>query len=192
MYRDLVDHINPRIWYAEGRRGSLAALAAGLLAAGIALLTHLLTSDPFYRPAYWALFAVAGGAMATGATTLVVYAAQTNFDYPFKKVTSTWKWFYRDAIPGTAKIKVPWYTIQSDKSRSEARSMFDREWPEFATRHKSLLKPRVSAAQDLQQLYVLHMNEFYKNKFLTHLRRIVTWGIAATAVVAALVFLVVL
>jgi hypothetical protein len=190
LYTALIGHINPRIFYAETRRGSFATAGVAILASGVALLLGALSNQDsiHFRPAFWALLALAVGSMVTGVMVLLIYSGQTNFDYPFKKATSTWKWFYRDAIPGTTRIPVPWHTIQLSQSRAAAEKVFSDEWEPFVNRYLDLTDIRVNALQDLQQVYVLHVNEFYKNKFLTQIRRVMTAGLIATAIATIGVF----
>ena len=190
IWRGLIEHVNQRIWYAETRRSSFATLAGGLLAAGVALLTAILVNDVSYRPAFWALLFLALGAIGNGAFVFTVYAGQTNFDYPFKRQTTTWKWFYRDAIPRTKDVPVPWTAVQRKESRELARQLFDEEWVAFATQQRQLADIRVNATQDLQQLYVLHVNEFYKNKFLTLIRKVMTCGLVVTFAAATAAFFI--
>jgi hypothetical protein len=188
-FEGLIDRVEPRIWYAENRRSSFATIAVALLAAGIALLAALLVNHASYRPALWGLVTLGIGAVVTGSVVLLVYSGQTNFDYPFKKKTTTWKWFYRDALPGTKSLAVPWHTIQRKADRERATELFDKDWAEFVTRQKTLTDVRISAVQDMQQLFVLHVNEFYKNKFLTQIRRVLSVGVAITVLAALGVFL---
>jgi hypothetical protein len=189
VYSALIDHINPRIFYAETRRGSFAAAAVAILVSGAALLLGVLSNEEkvAFRPAFWALLVIAGGFALTGAMVLLVYAGQTNFDYPFKKATSTWKWFYRDAIPGVSRLSVPWHTIQSSASRAAGERLFEDEWSKFVQQYLTLADVRTNAAQDLQQLYVLHINEFYKNKFLTQIRKVMSAGLFFTGILSIMV-----
>jgi hypothetical protein len=190
LYTQLIEDINPRIFYAETRRGSFATAAVAFLAAGFALALGVLANERNIssRAAFWSLLVLGVGLIATGTLVLLVYAGQTNFGYPFKKKTSTWKWFYRDAVPGTSTLRVPWHTRQSAAARAAGEELFDREWEGFVQRHLSLTDVRVNAGQDLQQLYVLHVNEFYKNKFLTQIRKVMSAGLVLTALAATATF----
>ena len=188
----LIEHVNPRIWYAETRRSSFATLAGGMVAAGVALLTAVLVNDVSYRPAFWSLLFLSLGTLAAGTVVLIVFANQTNFDYPFKKKTTTWKWFYRDALPRTKTLKVRWYAMQTSTDRSAAEASFDDDWSYFVQQHRTLTDLRVSVRQDFQQLYVLHVNEFYKNKFLTQIRRVTNWGVIVAGGSGLTAFLVTL
>lgn len=178
-----------RIHYAEGRRGTFSALAVGLIAAGVALLAALLTNsaDVTFRPGLWTMFTAGIGAVATGLVTLWLYAEQTNFDYPFKTSAPTWKWFYRDAVPEAGSVDTPWHTRLRHPQRTAAEAAFTSAWENFARRELTLLDARVSFEQDINQLFVLYANEFYKNRFLTQVRRVFQVGILATAAAAIIV-----
>jgi hypothetical protein len=188
----LIERIDPRIWYAETRRSTFASLAVFLVGAGTALLTAVAVNHVRYRPAFWGLLFLAVGAIAAGGLVLLVYSAQTNFNYPFKKKTSTWKWFYRDALPKTKTLEVPWHTIQSPAARAAAEDSFDEDWQYFVDQSRKLADIRINAEQDLQQVYVLHVNEFYKNKFLTQIRSVTSWGFVSAIAMGVVAFLIAL
>jgi hypothetical protein len=47
---------------------------------------------------------------------------------------------------------------------------------------------KTNVRQDLKQIYLLHVNEYYKNAFLTQLRSLVSYGLVAAIVLALLAF----
>lgn len=175
------------IQYAESRRGSLAAAATAVLAAGVAVL--VLTATFTYLPVRIALDVFGGGLIAVGLGALAVYSLQTNFDYPFKGVTRTWKWFYRDALRDSKKIKAP-YLWLTQKERSHQQSVFSAGLLPLKEKILGLRDSRVNLDQDLEQLFVLHANELYKNAFLTRLRSVLLVGVTSVGVLAVLVLLI--
>src|SRR5436309_12209642 len=114
---------------------------------------------------------------------------QTNYKYPFTQTTGTWKWFYRYALKDYSAFDAAWHAFQTKARLARGKRAFENQWDVFkAEQVKGLADPRTSAAQDLEQVYLLHVNERYKNLFLTQLRTTLNWGILA-ATVASLIML---
>jgi hypothetical protein len=172
-----------RIHYAEGRRTNFTVVAGALLAGGVAILTFIPDKNLSHVLAYFALSASAGAIML-GLLLLIVYARQTN-RYPWTSATSTWKWFYRDALPDQQKFDWTWQDLlcpEAEKKRLQAE--FDRQLPLFADKIAQLTVPEVSVEQDVQQLYVLHINDKFKNSHLSQLRTLLSRGLIAVAFLA--------
>ncbi len=128
--------------------------------------------------------------MITGVVVLVIYGRQTNWDYPFKAFTKTWKHFYRDAIPGAGDPEVPWYAGQSASFKTASEHSFADLFPAYVSRTLSLRDSTVDVSQDIAQSYVLHWNEMYKNQFLTSLRKVLVVGIVCSVGLGIVGFLV--
>lgn len=174
----LIDTVEPRIHYAEQRRTTLIALVGAIVAGSLALVSFAFANVQ-YLPLRLALLTVALWGIGLTIVVWQVYARQTNWDYPFKTATKVWKWFYRDALPRQDEFAVHWSAKQSEESKKAGREAFERQWPTFQQQQTNgLTDPRESAYQDLQQLYILHVNEAYKNRFLTRLREVVSVGLA--------------
>jgi ABC-type phosphate/phosphonate transport system permease subunit len=183
----LMDDQRARIEYAESRRGSLATIGGVIVAAGLAALLQVAKDGWDYFPGRLGLLTLAVGLVVTGVVVLSVWAAQTNWNYPFKKVSTTWKHFYRDAIPGAGKPSVPWHSRLKRDVRTTKETQYTDIRGDFNTRTLSLVEPGISIAQDIEQSYLLHWTELYKNQFLTSLRQVLVRGIVislAAAVVA--------
>jgi hypothetical protein len=170
-----------RIEYAESRRGALATVGGVVLAAGLAGVLVVANSQNWtYFPAWLGLLCVTVSLVFTGVVVLVIYGRQTNWNYPFKPLTKTWKHFYRDAIPGAGDPKVPWYAGQSTEFTSASEQRFADIFPGYLSRVLSLQDSGIDLSQDIAQSYVLHWNEMYKNRFLTSLRRLLVIGIVCS------------
>lgn len=184
----ILDTQRARIEYAESRRSTLAAVGGVLLAAGIAALIPIASSDFSYYPLYIGLLVGAAALTLTGAAVLVLYGRQTNWSYPFKTRTSVWKWFYRDALPGADAVSPRWHTHERAELEAKSQSLFDANRAEYAKRIATLTNAHVNLEQDVQQTYILHWNEFYKNKFLTHLRKVLIRGVVTSLLAGAIAF----
>jgi hypothetical protein len=177
MLPALIEHRTGRIEYAESRRTSFAVFGGVLLAAGVAGLVQLAKGGYPYFPTFLGLVCFCGALIVLGGLVLALYARQTNWAYPFKEGTSTWKWFYRDGVPETAEAREPWHLLPSESRHERGVKAVEEGSTPFYKRTLTLADSRIAAAQDLEQLYVLHWNDFYKNLFLTHLRKVVIWGL---------------
>ena len=189
----LLEQIPDRIHYAESRRGMVVVVAAAVLAFAVALIPPILDKVS-YPPLYWALLALCVGLVVTGLFVFWVFGRQTNFHYPFTEVTKAWKWFYRDALPDQSiMIAAPWLARDGPRGIEARKGAFTEQWPTFvAEQVRGLSNQKVSVYQDLQQVYILHVNEGYKNRFLTQLRSLFNRGMVAAFVVAIVVFVSVL
>jgi hypothetical protein len=186
--RHLIDHIARRIEYTESRRSVLAVTGGAIFAVSVSLLTLALTKVDYY--ALWlslTVFSVIG--IVVGALSWVLYARQTNFHYPFTEAERSWKWFYPDALPSLKPFSVPWHGIQSKESVQVGRAAFTSQWKSFSQKQSvSLSDRRTSTLEDLRQVYLLHVNERYKNIFLSHLRSIIQRGLLCAVLAATVSF----
>jgi hypothetical protein len=169
-----------RIHYAEGRRTNFTVVAGALLAGGVAILTFIPDKRLGNALADFALGASIGS-IVLGLLLLIVFARQTN-RYPWTSATNTWKWFYRDALPDQKAFNWTWRDVLNpgaEKKRLQAE--FGRQLPLFEATIDQLKDPAVSLAQDVQQLYILHINDKFKNSHLSQLRTILSRGLFIVA-----------
>jgi hypothetical protein len=182
--KDVINIATQRIHYAESRRSALAVMASALLAAGVAIFA--ITIEKVANPILeWGLGGLCTGLVVTAVLVFVTFARQTNYSYPFKGATRVWKWFYRDALPEPELFDVPWSARESPEYVTRRARLYEAQFPVFVARQTQLVDDKVNLFQDLQQVYVLHVNEGYKNAFLTLLRKTLNRGIMA-AIVAGL------
>ena len=181
--KDVIQIVAERIHYADGRRTNFTIGAGVLIAGGVALLTSV-----YDKPlAAWIRYAVIAGAIAAilaGAAVLLAYALQTN-RYPWTQATKTWKWFYRDALPEEKKFNTGWLSlIWFERDKSRVQGEYTNQLPRFKETIKALDSEDVSYDQDVQQLYVLHINDKYKNIHLSQLRTLLGTGIVVVLISA--------
>lgn len=169
-----------RIHYAEGRRTNFTVVAGALLAGGVAILTFIPDKRLSNALADFALGA-SMGSIALGLLLLIIFARQTN-RYPWTSATNTWKWFYRDALPNQRAFDWTWRDVLNPSAeKKRLQSEFALQLPLFEATIKRLDDPAVSLAQDVQQLYVLHINDKFKNSHLSQLRTILSRGLKVVA-----------
>ncbi len=179
----LIEHAVARIHYAESRRSSFVTVGGALFAASFAVIALTLPNVHFF-PLRLALISASLSGVLVSLSIWVMYARQTNFRYPFTAVTTTWKWFYRDALPERNSFNVPFHLHMTDAAFAKGKEAFTNQWPQFeAAQVQGLTDIRTSTYQDLQQMYVLHVNDYYKNLFLTHLRSLLQIGIVIILIV---------
>jgi hypothetical protein len=179
-----------RIEYATSRATAIATVGGVLLAAGIAGLLQMTKDEWDYFPGWLGLFVLVITLTMTGAVVLWVWGRQTNWDYPFKAVSQTWKHFYRDAVPGVGEPRVPWHAGISDTFRTTKEAQYTEGRSGFIERSLSLRNPSVSVAQDLEQSYLLHWTDLYKNQFLSSLRQVFVYGVIASLTAALVAFVI--
>ncbi len=167
-----------RIHYAEARRANYSVMAGAIIAAGIAVFTFSLGAIDVQ----WMYYGAITGSLSMivlGTVILYVFGKQTN-RYPFTSATKTWKWFYRDALPDqTAFDPKPGQSWSNEKIRVE--KAFADQLPQFRECVLKLADDRTNMDQDIQQAYVLHINEKYKNLYLSKLRSIFNLGLIVIA-----------
>lgn len=199
--RDLIPLRMAGIEYADGRVTQLASLAGALLSLGVALIP--LSSIVVHPAAQYALFAFGVLIALTGLTTWVLYLLQVNYPYPFVQVEGSWKWFYHQALPKPSEFgpTIPRLLAfrfrhpMLDAARSAVRqskpwkaelAQVSEQFVTFGGQVAGLSDAKIDATQDLRQLYRLHINERYKNLFLSQLRTWLTVGMLISVVGAGL------
>src|SRR3546814_284894 len=172
----VLEAVSERIHYAETRRSNFTVIAGVLLAGGVALLGRIAGKQMDAVMAY-PLWASAFSFVILGISLFVVYARQTNL-YPWTSATSTWKWFYRDALPDQNAFSSKFISniFVTTKERARVQAEYNRQLPLFRQKISCLTDLEKDREQDEQQLYVLHLNEKYKNQYLTDLRKILNVG----------------
>jgi hypothetical protein len=161
-----------------------ATVGGGLLAAGIALLALVRRPEGAIEVG---LASFAGALILVSLAVLIVYGLQMNPPYPFiqeaVRFQRPWKWFYRDALTNSDAFTLPILARQTKNQVQRSIDEFDAQWEDFGDRYLGLLDPHTDALQNLRQVYLLHVNEKYKNHFLSQLRRILVWGLVTSTVV---------
>jgi len=175
--RELIFHIHQRIEYCEKRRGQMVLISLSLLAAAVALFaaTFLGAADSGLLVLLVRLTALL--LFLTAAITLALYALQTNFKYPFIEITKTWRWFYHYSV--SKEYKPPFFPFEGPKEQEKMQKMHLEDMLTYAKRTLES-SPKEELEQDLEQLFLVIVNEKYKNAQLTHLRMVISWGLGLT------------
>jgi hypothetical protein len=190
--KHLIGEANKRIQYAEARRNAFLVMAGALAAGSFALFTLALNLR--WNPVRVALLALGCAWVLTAIIEWTIYALQTNFRYPFLKsrLFRQWKWFYK-GLPNADTFKAPIHTRISGEEAERQLKEFEDQWTTFESHQVAGLTDRkLSAFQDLQQLYLLLVNERYKNLFLTSLRTVLSTGALLSILAFVLAFAVAL
>lgn len=175
--RELIFHIHQRIEYCEKRRGQMVVISLSLLAAAVALFaaTFLEVMDSGLLVSLVRLTALL--LFLTAAITLALYGLQTNFEYPFIEITKTWRWFYHYSV--SKEYKPPFFPFEGPKEREKMQKIHLKDMLAYAERTLKS-NPKEELEQDLEQLFLVIVNEKYKNAQLTHLRMVISWGLGLT------------
>lgn len=182
--RDLIARRIEGIHYAETRRNQLATIGGALAPIGLALIPLGLGTQVI--PLRVAYLCLGVGLLVLGAATWILYMQQTNYQYPWVNVASNWKWFYHGALPDEAAFGPDRWMRHSGAGRQAEERAATDQWTLFAAQAGGLAEERIDATQDLKQLYLLHINERYKNLFLTRMRQLLGWGLGCVVIVAVL------
>lgn len=169
--QSLIEHVNQRIQYTETRITRTVTFAATLIVVGMAFfaVSTKLEGAAFYLGICTTLLFI-----LTGGITALIHAMQINPKYPFRALLNDWKWFYPNIVD--EKYKPTAYVKETEKKYWEKRLLHIDGLKNYA--EKLLHENNTERLKiDIQQLYLLHVNEKYKNAFLSTLRRILFWGI---------------
>lgn len=174
---DLIEHVNNRIIYTETRITRTVTFALSLVAIGMALFAAVIRLDGislYFGLATSILF------ISTGSITSFTHVLQINPKYPFRALPNDWKWFYSRSVDDN--YKPPFYVKETEQNYFKKRYSHINGLKNYA---EKIVKetPSVRLKIDIQQLYLLHVNEKYKNSFLTSLRKVLTIGLIATLLV---------
>jgi hypothetical protein len=170
-----------RIHYAESRRVNYTVMALALIAGGTSILVFALGSLGEMWLKYAAI-ATSFGFITVGLFVIYTYGRQTN-QYPYTSATKTWKWFYRDALPDRSAFGLTLFE-RSNTRKKRITAAYANQLPIFKAEIAKLNSEKANAEQDIEQLYSLHVNELYKNLYLSRLRTIFNRGLIGTILVA--------
>ena len=177
----VIEAVAERIHYAEGRRVNYTVMAVALIAGGISVLVFAFGSIGEMWLKYSALTASVGFILV-GLFVIYTYGRQTN-QYPYTSATKTWKWFYRDALPNKDAFALKTFELPASR-KSRITAAYSAQLPVFKAQIATLTSDELNADQNIEQLYSLHVNELYKNAYLSRLRTIFNWGLIGTILAA--------
>jgi hypothetical protein len=181
--RVLIEHLARRIEYAERRRDGIMLRGAAFVAAAFALWAWA-SASRMPPPFCISTFITGVALLVLGLTIWIVHAHHNYYFYPWRPRTGTWKWFYTFALDEPA-------FQASLRDKDKASAVFDDNWTRFSREQvQGILDPKENATQNLRQVFVLHVNELYKNRFLKDLSRVHNWGLCGVILVGVLSTLV--
>ena len=167
---------NNRIYYTEDRLSKIATFSVALMGIGMAFFAGIIHLNG------WAFFIgliTAVSFVLTGGITSLINSSYMNPKYPFRAMKGDWKWFYSGIIDTAYHPKPVFQDNQSEffKKRLLHMQGLNDYAQKLLTENKS---ERLKV--DLQQLYLLHLNEKYKTRYLSNLRSILIRGIVITSI----------
>ena len=183
--------LTERIHYAENRRRDYILIASALIAAGVAFLTWDKTRLEMIQ--HYIFIGISLYLILFGIGIFLIYSKQTNC-YPFTSATSNKKWFYRDALKNEEAFNVQLFDCFSKKRQKIARKKISEE---FSTQYDYyneninhiLTQEHLDIEADKNQIYILHINEKYKNLYLSHLKQFTTGGIILLIILTSFAFI---
>ena len=182
-----INVIMERIHYAEGRRNNFVIIATALMAASVTLLTFTIKDLTLIYN--FGLFSIAICFMILSLLIWILYSRQTNF-YPFTDFTRNNKWFYRNTLEHENKFNVSIFNciFARIKIKKNVGEEFKKQFNFYKNNSDTYLS---SESKDLEadqnQIYILHVNEKYKNLYLTHLRKLTSIGLIVSLIISLLI-----
>ncbi|MFH2025805.1 MAG: hypothetical protein ABIK30_08270, partial [bacterium] len=185
-----INVIMERIHYAEGRRNNFVLIATALLAAGVTLISFTIENITNLYNIF--LFILAICFTVHSITIWILYSRQTNF-YPFTDFTRNKKWFYRNTLEDQQKfdVSILHCIFGRKKIKEKVGNEFDGQY-EFYKKNSDLFinDENLDIEADQNQIYILHVNEKYKNLYLTHLRKLTSTGLCISLILSVLITLI--
>jgi hypothetical protein len=139
----------------------------------------------------WAFYMLSALLLIQAAAALwliVTYELQSRYRYPFLRLSehgNRWKWFYY-GIPAISKID---RNVFFPRYRDESTTRPYLEGLKFFTSKYAKERLAEEVSDNVQQLYLLIVHNYYKNQFYLSLVRIRLVGLVASAIGATLVLL---
>lgn len=172
----IIQLVNNRISYTEDRLAKIITFSVALMGIGMAFFAAIimLSGVTFYIGLITAF-----SFFFTGGLTALVHSIYVNPKYPFRAMKNDWKWFYAGII---TKDYHPKPLFQDSNSEFLSKRLLHMQGlNQYA--EKVLDEGKSERLKvDLQQLYLLHVNEKYKNRYLSNLRNILFRGLLVTII----------
>ena len=179
-----------RIHYTEGRRANFILIAIALLASGTTILAF--THEKFlFNAFYFILVILSSYFIFLGILIIFVYSRQINY-YPWTNCSKNNKWFYRDVLKEADNFNIGLCAciFRRKKIRSKIEKEFETQYNDYKQSSDEWINDKKKDIDnDRNQIYVLHVNELYKNLYLTHLRKLTIRGIFSVLIVIVIALL---
>lgn len=183
-YNDLTDKI-------EDRRIRIHNFSLQMLAVSLAALAILVTIDSLIlnsvcKIVIWYTTIIVFSILTLSCLlTSCLYVRQSSFEYPFLRMetigSNQWKWFYY----GNKDIqKINRNVVLPTKDPQMTTIPYLRGMEYFVRLYKSE-DPRNEIRNNIQQLYLLQVHNYYKNKFYLQLTRI--WEVSLLIVIVVII-----
>lgn len=181
----LIEHVNQRIQYTETRITRTVSFSLTLILIGMAFfaVSIKLEGASFYLGLCTTFLFI-----LTGGLTSLIHALQINPQYPFRALSNDWKWFYPNIVD--EKYKPNFLVKEKENDYWKKRLLHIYGLKSYA--EKLLHENQHERLKiDIQQLYLLHVNEKYKNVFLSNLRRILLLGLLLISISLMFLFTII-
>ena len=172
----LIEHVNGRVTYTESRITRAVTISLSIVGFGMAFMAATLKLSGL---AYYLGIVTSLSMVITGLFASYVHTRQINPQYPFRKLKNDWKWFYPQIVD--EEYRPSWLVKEKKETYHKKRLQHIEDLKKYSIK---LMKEddRERVRVDLQQLFLLHVNEKYKNCFLSSITGIIKKGITITAV----------
>lgn len=138
---------------------------------------------------FWTITAVLLEQIIFSFVSVFFYEKQSGFRYPFldlEQYGNTWKWFY---YGNRELLKINACPIKTSKKFGETIEPYLKSFGTF-TRNYREENLDAEILNNIQQLHLLQVHNFYKNRFYLQLTNIRKWSIILFPIVAAIVIVI--
>jgi len=171
----IIHLVNSRIYYTEDRLSKIAAFSVALMGIGMAFFAGIIHLNGL---TFIVGLIAALSFVLTGGIVSLINSSYMNPKYPFRAMKDDWKWFYAGIINKDYRPKPVFQDSRTEFLKKRLHHM--QGLNDYA--NKILAENKSERLKvDLQQLYLLHVNEKYKNRYLSNLRNILIRGIFITS-----------
>jgi len=189
--KGMINYYNGLTDKIEDRRVRINNFSLQILAVSLAALVVMITSDKLKTDSDMELI-MFGGAIVILVTFVIsslctsfLFIRQGSFRYPFLKMkglgTNQWKWFYY----GNEEVqKINRNAIWPAEEAGKTHIPYLKGLKYFVESYKAE-SPKEEIRNNIQQLYLLQVHNYYKNKFYLQLTKV--WEICLKFVILVIV-----
>jgi hypothetical protein len=183
--KSMISYYNHLTDMVEERRMRIHTFSLQLLAISAAIFAVLISGTAWITPADFAFWPLVDSLVVLILASLVsgvVYELQSGFTYCFLKLEkygNQWKWFYygSDEI-----LKISTRPIFATRAPSRTSVPYLAGLRNFVAKYcDEDLQSEV--ADNIQQLYLVQVHNYYKNRFYLQLTEVWKWALAAVIII---------
>ncbi len=183
--KSLIEYYHEMTSAIEDRRGSIYNFTLQYLVILLTALGVVIASQAGLRNWLLLIAVLLGLHIAFSLAIIVVFEFQSWFRYPFLKLEkfgNKWKWFY---YGNPYVLKISRRAIFPSTRFERTQKPYLKGLKEFAEKYRTETLDQ-ALTDNIQQLYLLQVHNYYKNQFYLALVRIRLWSLKCSVLVIVL------